>query len=101
MDISENPYFGCRRIKTSKGILLASMELPPMFSVGGWWLFEGDFSVLLWFKMEVLFFNLNLDQAEQFVSCQHTYWWPDNYGCSIFVFVFESMCSSRTIKVSC
>ena len=34
---------------------------------GGWW-FEGNFSVLLLSKTKVLFFELDLDQAEQFFT---------------------------------
>ena len=51
---------------TQKFKLLASLELPDKLSLCcGGWVVEGDVSVLPWFKTEVLFLDLDLDQAEQ------------------------------------
>ena len=53
------------RLNTPQHLSKMSAYIFPGTSlkVGGG--FEGDFSVLLWSKTEVLFFPLDLDQAEQ------------------------------------
>jgi hypothetical protein len=64
--------------KQTSLISLVFSVKPQKFSVGGGRCLEDGFGVLLWSKTKVIFFDLDLDQAEKYLG--YIKWFVNIFG---------------------